>query len=290
MHGFRRRRHAKRVNRYAFAANDAGEFQKITRLAAGAGPNVSAVEFDVAQFPGWFSLAGVGVTGDDRFEFGQIDGQLVNKFFIAVALHRFVTPLRSVQLAAGIHVSLGLSIEFKNAVLAAGFDGHVRDGHPVVHGKMGDPRPVELHRAIGRAVETNLADAMKNDILGHHAQLQPAFEPEVHCLRRFQQEFARAHDEAGVRVADAGGKFVERSGHARVRVCAKQDFARTRVALLRQRRVANACKVRAVLPLELAFRRVERPVAVRVVNHVVEVRNFLLPHEIAQDIDVPVRL
>src|SRR5256885_3875433 len=56
------------------------------------------------------------------------------------------------------------------------------------------------------------------------------------------------------------GKFVERSGHARVRVGAKQDFARTRVAFLRQRRVANACKVLSVLPLELAFRCVEGPV------------------------------
>ena len=54
------------------------------------------------------------------------------------------------------------------------------------------------------------------------------------------QQLARAHHEARVRVADAGGELVERARHAGVRIRAEQDFARPRVALLRQRRVADA--------------------------------------------------
>ena len=272
------------------AANDAGEFQKITGLAAGARTNVSAVEFDVAQFPGRFSPTGVGMTGHDRFEPGQIHRQFVGKLFLPVAFDRLVTGLRRVQLAAVIHVSLRLRIEFKNAVLATRFDDHVRNGHAVVHRKIRHPRPIKLQRAIGRAVESNLADAMKNDVFGHHTRLQPAFEPEMHGLGHFQQQFARAHHETGVGIADAGGELIEGAGHAGVRIGAEQNFARPRVTFLRQRRVTHARKVRSVLFLELAFRRVERPVTLGIVDHVVKVRDTLLAHEVAQDIDIAVRL
>jgi hypothetical protein len=51
----------------------------------------------------------------------------------------------------------------------------------------------------------------------------------------------------------------------------KEDFAGARVAFLRQRRVAHAGVTRAVLLFKLAARGVEMPVAVRVVDHVVEI-------------------
>ena len=113
--------------------------------------------------------------------------------------------------------------------------------------RLADAGAVELHRAIGRAVEADLADAMEDHVLRHHARLQLAFETEVHRLRHLDQQLARAHDEAGVGVADAGGELVERARHAGVRIGAEQNFARPRVALLRQRGVANARVVRAVL-------------------------------------------
>ena len=183
-----------------------------------------------------------------------------------------------------------MRVEFKNAVLAARFDGHVRDGHAVIHRERRRAGAVELHRPIGRAVKTDFADAMEDHVLGHHARLQLAFEPEMHRLGDLDEQLAGAHDEAGVRVADAGGELVERARHAGVRVGAEQDFAGPRVALLRQRRVADARVMRAVLPLQMALARVEMPVAVRVVNHVVEIRDVLLLHEIAQDVHVAVGL
>ena len=60
------------------------------------------------------------------------------------------------------------------------------------------------------------------------------------------------------------------------------------MALGGQRRVADARVPLAELPLELAARRVENPVAVRVVDHVVEIGQALLLNERAQDVDVAV--
>ena len=57
-----------------------------------------------------------------------------------------------------------------------------------------------------------------------------------------------------------------------------------------QRRVADAGVARTVLAFQLSLRRVEYPMAVRVVNHVIEIRQALLPHEVAQDVDIAVRL
>ena len=71
-------------------------------------------------------------------------------------------------------------------------------------------------------------------------------------------------------------------------VGAEKDFAGARVALGRQRGVADARVALAELPLELAARGVENPVPVRVVDHVVEIGQALLLHEGAQDVDVAV--
>ena len=287
---FRRRGHAKRVDGDTSAADDAGEIQKIARFAARAGADVGAVEFDMIEFLRRRALTGIGMAGYQRFEFGQIDDQLVNELLLTVALDRFISRLRPIQFAPIIHVRLGLGIELKNAILAASFNGHVRDGHAVVHAQMRRGGPIKLHRAIGRAVKTDLADAVENDILGHEAWLQLAFEAKMHRFRHFQKQFACAHHKACIGVANARGELVERAGHAGVRVGAKQNFARTRVAFLWQRRVTDTREVRPVLPLELALRRVKYPVAIRVVDYVVKIFDLLLLHELAQDIDVAVRL
>ncbi len=112
----------------------------------------------------------------------------------------------------------------------------------------------------------------------------------MHRLRDFQEQFAGAHDKAGVGVADAGGEFVEGAGHASMGIGAEKNFAGARVALLRQRGVADARIMRAVLLGEGAFGGVKLPGAVGIVDDVVEVRQFLLAHKIAQDIDVAIGL
>jgi hypothetical protein len=197
--------------------------------------------------------------------------------------------LGAVFLHAGVDVIEGRLVCGENAVLAAGLDGHVRDGHPVVHVHGTRAGAFPLHRAIGRAVEADVADHVEDHVLRHHAARHFALEVKPHCLGHFHEEFAGAEDEPGIRVADAGRELAKRPRHAGVRVGAEEDFARARVAFPRERGVTDAGKIRAVLALELAFAGIKFPVAVFVVDHVVKIGDPLLVHEIAQDIDVAVR-
>ncbi len=97
-----------------------------------------------------------------------------------------------------------------------------------------------------------------------------------------------AEDEARVRIADAGGKLVERARHAGVRIRAEQDLAGTQMPFPRQRGVADAGVMRAKLPVLLSPGRIEFPMPVRVIDHIVKIGDVLLLDEVAQDIDVAV--
>jgi hypothetical protein len=68
-----------------------------------------------------------------------------------------------------------------------------------------------------------------------------------------------------------------------------KHFARARVALGRERRVADAGVTRAKLPFQIALGGVEFPRAVRIVNYVVKIRDALFADEIAEDVHVAVR-
>ena len=74
---------------------------------------------------------------------------------------------------------------------------------------------------------------MQNDILGHDAGLEIAFESEMHCFRYFDEQFACAHHKTGVGIADSRGELVECARHAGMGVGAKKNFSRTRMAFLR---------------------------------------------------------
>src|SRR5262245_54982865 len=113
---------------------------------------------------------------------------------------------------------------------------------------------------------------MENDVLRHDARLKLSLEAEMHCLRNLEQQFAGAHDKTRISVADAGGKLVECACHAGVRVGAEKNFAGTSVAFLRESGMANSRKMGAVLFFQRALARIENPVTVRVIDHVVEIR------------------
>src|SRR6266576_1286214 len=87
VNNLRRGRHAKRVNRHAFAAEDAGDLHEVAGLAAGARTDVGAVEFHMAHLPGLLALARVGMTGDGRFELVEIHDEFVSELLVFVRLH-----------------------------------------------------------------------------------------------------------------------------------------------------------------------------------------------------------
>ena len=59
-------------------------------------------------------------------------------------------------------------------------------------------------------------------------------EDESHRRRHLEPELPGAHDESGVRVADARGEFPERPRRAGMTIRPEKDFAGAGMALLRQ--------------------------------------------------------
>jgi hypothetical protein len=212
--------------------------------------NVGAVQLHVAHVLGLLALAGIRMAGDGGFELVEVNDQFIDELLVRVGFHGIVGLLRPVQRGAAVDIFRGAGVEREDGVLAAGLDGHVSDGHAVIHRQRRDAGAVELHRTVGRAVEADLADDVQDDVLGHDARLELTFEPETHRLGNLDEQLAGAHDETRVGVADAGGELVERAGHAGVRIGAEEHFARAGVALGRQRGVADAGVVGAVLFLE----------------------------------------
>ena len=290
MDDFRGGGHAEGIDDHFLAAQHAGEFHEVAGLAAGARSDIGPIELNVGQFLGGLALAGVRMTSHRGFELGEIDDNLAGKLLVVIHLDRLVGGSGAVEASAGVDVLGRARIEGKYTVLAAGLDGHVGDGHSVIHRQRCDARAMELHGLVGRAVEADLADGMQDDVLSHDAQLQLALESEPDGRWHLDEQLARTHHESCIGVADAGGELVEGAGHARVGIGPEENFAGAGVPLLRQRCVADAGVLGSVLTLQQPFGRIEFPGAVRVVDDVVEIRDFLLSHEVAQDVDVAVGL
>ena len=68
-HDLRRGRDAEGIDHDSFVLQQPGEFEEVAGLAAGAGADIGAVEFDVAHFFGFFALARIRMAGDGRFQF-----------------------------------------------------------------------------------------------------------------------------------------------------------------------------------------------------------------------------
>ena len=89
-----------------FAAQHARKLHKITRLAAGARADISAVELDVPHLLRLFALARIGMARHGRFKLVEIHDQFVHKFLVLVARDRFIGGFRVVQFHARVHVFL----------------------------------------------------------------------------------------------------------------------------------------------------------------------------------------
>src|SRR5687768_14099433 len=97
-------------------------------------------------------------------EFRQINRRVEYKLLRAVRLDWLVCGPSAIEFAAIIDVCLRLRVEFKNAILAAGFNRHIGNGRAVVDRKTRGARPVELHSAISGAVETDFTNGVQNDV------------------------------------------------------------------------------------------------------------------------------
>ena len=285
----RGRGNAKSVNLDVPATDDPGERQKVAGLSAGAGTNIGAVERDLAQVPRGLALGGIGMTRDGRFQFRKIESLVVDKALVRVDFSRFKGALRAVFTDTLVDVVERLLVAREDSVLAAGFDSHVGDGHAVVHGHGVHARSFELHGPVGGAVESDLTDQMQDHVLCHDSGRECAVEPETHGFRNFDQQLARAQDEARVGVADASGELIERPSRTSVGVRSKKNFTGARVPFQGQGGVTDAGVFRSVLALQLPLGCVETPVTLGIVDDVVKIFDPLFLDEIAENVDVTIR-
>ena len=218
--------HAEGIDLDAFALDDFGEGEEIACFAPGAGADVGAVECDFAEVFGEFTLTWIGVHGDGGFELGEIENFVVNEFLVTIQKDGIVIRLGAVGFDAGVHVVESGLVGRKDAVFCPCLDGHVGDGHAIIHMHGIGSGTFPLHGAIGGAIETDITDDMQDHVLGHHAVSELAFEIKTHGFGDFDEKFADAEDETGVGVADAGGKFPKSACHAGVRIGAKKNFTR----------------------------------------------------------------
>ena len=122
--------------------------------------------------------------------------------------------------------------------------------------------PENSMRLVGRAVGTDLAGQVEDEVLGEDAGLQLAVVDDLHRLGHLEPQLARRHRRRAVGRADAGREDVERAVGARVRVAADHEVAGDDVALLGDELVAHALAhvvdLRAGPLAELAHHRVQR--------------------------------
>lgn len=113
-------RHPEGVDLDRLAANHLGKCQEVAELSAGAGTDVGAIELHVAHFLGEFTLARIGMAGDGRLEFGEIEHLVVNEALVGIEIHRLEVGLGAVGLHPLGDVVDRLLVARENAVLAAG--------------------------------------------------------------------------------------------------------------------------------------------------------------------------
>ena len=139
-----------------------------------------------------------------------------------------------------VDVLHGLLLHGENAVLAAGLNGHVGDGEPVIHGEGGNALAGKLQRLIQRAVHADLADQMQDDILAAHPAAGLALQHHLDRGRHLEPSLAGDHTGSHVRGTHAGGECAQRAIGAGVGVRAHDDLAGGAQALLGQQGVLHA--------------------------------------------------
>ena len=122
----------------------------------------------------------------------------------------------------------------------AGFDGHVAQGHALLHVQRLDGAAAELDDMAGTAIDADHADRVQHDVLGAHAGGERAIDGDGHRLRPALQQALRGQHMADFAGADAEGQRTERTVRAGVAVAADDGHARQGEALLRRDHMDDA--------------------------------------------------
>ena len=220
----------------------------IRQLAVGAGADDDLVDGDVLALPGTVGVLRQMGPGHGAVHGAEVDVDGAGVLRIGVRLEGGPGTVHP-----ALHVGPGHVVHGEDAVLAAGLNGHVADGQPVVDGEIRHAGASELNGLIPGAVHADHADEGQDHVLAGHEGTELAGEIHPDGGGHLEPGLAGGHGRAQIRGANAGGEGAQRTVGAGVRVGADDGLARGHQALLRQEGVldAHGAHVIVVVDIEL---------------------------------------
>ena len=209
-------------------------------------------------------MPGVGAVGDHRLQGGGVDGDglLVDRAVVggegppALDGGVEVGALRGVRPTG--HVLEGRVVGGDEPGPRATLDGHVADGHALLHRQRPDALAGVLEDVAGAATHADAADEVEDDVLARDPGGQAAVDAHLVGPERALEEGLGGQHHLHLARADAECERAEGAVGGRVRVAADDGHARLREAQLRADDVDDALAVRA--------QRVERDAELRAVG------------------------
>ena len=216
------------------ALEDGGGGSQVADAAVGAGADDHLVDRQAGHLRHHLGVLGQVGHGHGGLQLVQVDDHLPGVHRVGVGLE---------GLAGAVHpaadVLHGLFVHGEDAILAAGLDGHVGDGEPVVHGQRGNSLPGKLQGLVQSAVHPDLPDQVEDHVLAGHHGLELALQGHLNGGGHLEPQKAGSHGGGHISGADAGGEGPQRSVGAGVGVGAHDDLTRGAQPLLRQEGVLH---------------------------------------------------
>src|SRR5205814_1142826 len=125
----------------------------------------------------------------------------------------------------------------------AAFDGHVADGHALIHAESADGAAGVLEDAGGAAANADFRDQREDDVFGGDAGSEPSFDLDLERLRWALQEALSGEDMLHFGGADTEGEGSERTVGGSVAIAADYGHAGLREAELGADHVDDALPV-----------------------------------------------
>ena len=152
---------------------------------------------------------------------------------VAPGLHGLVPVAALRRERTPLHVVDGLVIAGHHADAGARLDGHVADGHAAFHGQVADGAAGELQGVAVAASGADPADHCEDDVLGGHAEGQPALDAHLHVLHLLGHQALGGEHVLHLGSADTVGQRAEGAVGRGVRVATDHGHARQGGPLLR---------------------------------------------------------
>src|SRR5262249_10840673 len=147
--------HHERVDTYLFSFQDTGGGPEVGHFAAGAGANVGAVELRPFDFRDVGAVVRTVRPRHHRLQLRHVVNPFIDEAGARVAAK---DGGRLVAGVAGVDIVERDLVGGDAAVLAAGLDAHVAQGHALLDVEGVNAIAIEFHRAVSGAVAADVAD------------------------------------------------------------------------------------------------------------------------------------